>query len=311
MFKLSITAGHRLATAGKRCSASLDPKQTREWVLNDRIAEKVESLLSVYEGIEILRTDDREGVKSVTLEERVKKTNNFGADLYLSIHHNAGVKGGKGGGIMAYVYTTPSAEAVKWQTALYNALIVETGLKGNRSRPLARANLYECRVPKMPSVLLELGFMDSATDVPIILTEEYADKCAKAITAVIVERAGLKKKEAAKPAGFYRVRKTWANAKSQLGAFASFENAKRLCDKNAGYFVFDNDGKCVYPEDKEIKVGDTVRLVEGAKTYTGGGLASFVYKRNHVVKQISGDRVVITFNGAVVAAVNKKDLTLV
>lgn len=60
-----------------------------------------------------------------------------------------------------------------------------------------------------------------------------------------------------------------------------------------------------------IKVGDAVRLNKGAKTYTGGGVASFVYNRDHVVKEISGDRAVITFGGIVVAAVKVSDLTLV
>lgn len=62
---------------------------------------------------------------------------------------------------------------------------------------------------------------------------------------------------------------------------------------------------------KEMKVGSLVRLKQGAKTYTGGSLKDFVYNRNHTVKSISGDRVVITFNGVTVAAVHKKDLTLV
>lgn len=60
-----------------------------------------------------------------------------------------------------------------------------------------------------------------------------------------------------------------------------------------------------------IKEGSVVRVKAGAKTYTGGPLASFVYKRDHEVDQISGDRVVITFGGTVVAAVNIKDLSLV
>jgi N-acetylmuramoyl-L-alanine amidase CwlA len=60
-----------------------------------------------------------------------------------------------------------------------------------------------------------------------------------------------------------------------------------------------------------IKVGSTVKLNKGAKTYTGGKLASFVYSRNHKVKEIKGDRVVITYLGIVIAAVNIKDLTLV
>ena len=61
----------------------------------------------------------------------------------------------------------------------------------------------------------------------------------------------------------------------------------------------------------KITVGSTVKLNQGAKTYTGKPLASFVYARNHKVKEISGDRVVITYEGVTVAAVNIKDLTLV
>ena len=45
----------------------------------------------------------------------------------------------------------------------------------------------------------------------------------------------------------YRVRKTWADAASQLGAFNDLENAKKLVDANPGFFVFDSDGKTVYP----------------------------------------------------------------
>ena len=48
----------------------------------------------------------------------------------------------------------------------------------------------------MPAVLLELGFMDSQTDVPVILTEEHADRCARAIVEVLVQRGGLQPKEA-------------------------------------------------------------------------------------------------------------------
>lgn len=60
-----------------------------------------------------------------------------------------------------------------------------------------------------------------------------------------------------------------------------------------------------------IKAGSIVRLKAGAKTYAGGGLASYVYNRDHAVKEISGDRVVITYGGVVVAAVKLADLTLV
>jgi hypothetical protein len=45
----------------------------------------------------------------------------------------------------------------------------------------------------MSAVLLELGFMDSYKDVPVILSEEFAEKCATAIVEVIVDKAKLKK----------------------------------------------------------------------------------------------------------------------
>ncbi len=62
---------------------------------------------------------------------------------------------------------------------------------------------------------------------------------------------------------------------------------------------------------KDIIVGSNVKLRKGAKTYTVGGLASFVYDRVHQVKEIKGDRVVITYQGTVIAAVKLSDLSIV
>ena len=193
-FKIALTAGHYMGTLGKRCLKKLDPNQTREWWLNDRIADKIEKLLRDYTGWELLRTDDTTGKKSISLSKRTKAANKFKADFYLSIHHNAGIKGGSGGGIVAYVYTKPQAASLQWQKALYEALIDATGLKGNRSNPMPKKNLHEVRETTMPAVLLELGFMDSKTDVPVILSEEYADKCAEAIVKVLAERGNLQLK---------------------------------------------------------------------------------------------------------------------
>lgn len=44
----------------------------------------------------------------------------------------------------------------------------------------------------------------------------------------------------------YRVRKTWADAKSQKGAYSVLANAKAMADKNPGYSVFDSKGNVVY-----------------------------------------------------------------
>ena len=81
-FKLALNAGHGLNTAGKRCMKALDPNETREWTLNNRIADKIESLLAAYNGIEILRIDDTTGATDIALATRTTKANNWGADFY-------------------------------------------------------------------------------------------------------------------------------------------------------------------------------------------------------------------------------------
>ena len=325
-FKLALSAGHYLYTAGKRCLKSIDPNETREWWLNDRIADRIQVLLSEYEGVEVLRVDDTTGQKDVSLSARSTAANKWKADFYLAVHHNAGINGGSGGGITAYAYNGSVPQAtLDWQKDLYNELIKLTGLKGNRSNGCPRANLHECREPYMHAVLLELGFMDSRTDVPIILTQDFAYKCAQACVNVIVARAGLKKKQTTTTVGatyklvtavnryssvadaqaktnsqgkyeagtyyifnkypnglngmyniskdstganagswinpsenkveevkeeiqkIYRVRTSWADSKSQKGAFSSLENAKECCQSaGTGYKVFDWNGNEVY-----------------------------------------------------------------
>ena len=42
----------------------------------------------------------------------------------------------------------------------------------------------------------------------------------------------------------YRIRKSWADAKSQIGAYSSLENAKKAC--KTGYSVFDANGVNIY-----------------------------------------------------------------
>lgn len=199
MFKLALCAGHGINTAGKRCLKSLDKKETREWWLNNRICQKLQEKLSHFGGIEIKRMDDISGETDIKLSTRTKTANTWGADLYLSIHHNAGVKGGKGGGIVAFTYMNVDEKTMAWQKEFYEALIAKTGLKGNRAKPLATKDLAVCRDTKMPSVLLELGFMDSATDVPIILSEEFAEKSANALAEVIIKKANLIVKNMDKP----------------------------------------------------------------------------------------------------------------
>ena len=73
--------------------------------------------------------------------------------------------------------------------------------------------------------------------------------------------AALGSSSESKPASqLYRVRKTWADSKSQKGAFSVLANAKKCTDSNKGYSVFDEDGRKVYPVDSSTakKSVDTI-----------------------------------------------------
>lgn len=58
------------------------------------------------------------------------------------------------------------------------------------------------------------------------------------------------KETAAEPEKWYRVRKSWADAKSQKGAYKVLKNAKACADKNEGYSVYDWNGNVVYAPSK-------------------------------------------------------------
>lgn len=62
----------------------------------------------------------------------------------------------------------------------------------------------------------------------------------------------------------YRVRKTWEDVSSQIGAFSSLERAQAQADKNPGYSVFDEEGNKVYPYSQSISVS-LLELREGSK----------------------------------------------
>ena len=52
----------------------------------------------------------------------------------------------------------------------------------------------------------------------------------------------------------YRIRKSWDDAKSQIGAFKSIENAKDAWKE--GYFIYDESGKVVYPIESTTTTSD-------------------------------------------------------
>lgn len=67
---------------------------------------------------------------------------------------------------------------------------------------------------------------------------------------------------------YYRVRKSWNDAGSQIGAYGILDNAIKAC-KN-GYYVFDSKGNVVYPvvKDSTYKVKITASTLNIRKSYT-------------------------------------------
>lgn len=197
MSKIVIDAGHGKNTAGKRCLKSLDQNETREWVLNDRVANALETYL-LSAGHTILREDDISGNKDVSLSIRVNMANEWKADYYASVHHNAGINGGSGGGTIVFAYPGASEKTRKTQEAIYNHAIARAGLKGNRYEGTIAADYYVLKKTVMPASLIECGFMDSATDIKYILNPEWSKKIALGIAEGICEVFGGSVKEDAK-----------------------------------------------------------------------------------------------------------------
>lgn len=194
MAKIVIDAGHGKNTAGRRCLKSLDEKETREWVLNDRVADALGTYLKSA-GHEVMRVDDTDGSTDVSLAARVQKANEWKADYYASIHHNAGINGGTGGGTIVFVYPGTSGITPKTQEAIYKHAIARAGLKGNRSDGTITANYYVLRKTTMPASLTECGFMDSATDIKYILDPNWSKEIALGIAEGICEVFGGKVKD--------------------------------------------------------------------------------------------------------------------
>ena len=242
MKTIAIDAGHGHYTAGKRCSKVLDPLQTREHDLNDRIADRVEAYLAAYD-CRVLRTDDTTGVRDIGLSARVKAANAVKADIFISIHHNAGVKLSASGGTV--VYHWGNAKRALQARKLYQAVVGKTGLIGNRSSTVVKYGYYVLKNTDMPAFLLENGFMDSSVDVPVILTAEHADKTAQGIVAFLVETLSLKPKTAvnepqtgAQTYPAYKGAKTTLSAALKaVGVDASFTHRKKIAAANgiSGY----------------------------------------------------------------------------
>lgn len=211
---------------------ALDANETREWWLNDRIMDMLEVDLQDYNCV-VLRVDDTTGQTNVGNSKRAQKSNDFKADVYIAQHHDAGKYGRSGGGTTVF-HANSSAERTAQARALYNCIIAETGLVGDRTSPVVCKKFTEIKKANAPSFLIENGFMDSPDDVPIILSEEHARKTARGIVNFLVREFALTKKEAENEAN---TKPEAVLYKVQVGAFSKKDNAEALRTelKSKGY----------------------------------------------------------------------------
>lgn len=207
--------GHGLFTAGRRVWKQYDPNETREWELNARVAGEVEDRLDQYEDVIYFRLDDPTGKRDVPLAERARKANAIYEEytakgytvILISYHHNAGINGGRGGGLVMLTdsrtdNTRPlnlRRDSNAMRDRLYDEVLATTGLRGNRSTPKSSQPLYILYHTKMVGTLGEFGFMDSPEDARVIITPEHPKRCADGIVNYLVKDYGISKK-AIKPA---------------------------------------------------------------------------------------------------------------
>ena len=110
----------------------------------------------------------------------------------------------------------------------------------------------------------------------------------------------------------YRVRKSWSDAASQIGAYANLDNAKKAC--RDGYHVYDENGNAIYPVNTPVvstdfAVGDEVRLVSGATYIDGKAIPNWVINSKLYVREIRSDGNIIfstVKTGAITGVAAKK-----
>lgn len=150
-----------------------------------------------------------------TYKDRVNSSNSWGADLHVCIHTNAG--GGEGTLMLAW----PSSVNNAYVDAIYNNVAKLTPTKDRGVQ--GRSDLYEIKHSKAVCAYLECEFHDSPE------LENWIDDNVNAIgreiaRAIVVTSGGdfYEGDKVVQTSGLYRV---------QVGAFATYINAKNLAEK--------------------------------------------------------------------------------
>ena len=122
-------------------------------------------------------TVDNAATQNAYLQEVVRKANNSGANLFISLHCNAS-SGHTGHGVEVYTYKN-----AKLDQAVH--ICYEISRLGFRNRGIKDGtNMYVVKNTTMPAILVEMFFLDNATDQSIYTKNGYRG-IAKAIANAI------------------------------------------------------------------------------------------------------------------------------
>lgn len=153
------------------------------------IAKRVKEILDTYDGVEVRLT--RSTDVFLELWERTDLANAWGADIFISIHTNAG----GGTGFETFVFNgNPAASTVAAQNVIHAAIIKAIG---GVDRGKKRADYSVLRRSKMTAVLTEVAFIDNAKDAANLKKADFLEKAAQGHADGLVALFGLKKKGSA------------------------------------------------------------------------------------------------------------------
>ncbi len=188
MIKIGYDAGHGLNTPGKRT-----PSDEREWTFNDKVARAFAAELALYEGVTTKRFDDASGKTDVPLQTRTLNANTWGANYFISFHHNANTgKWGDWTGVETFVYTgNKNKRSGQLAATIHPALVKAYGLK---DRGIKEGNWHIVRETKMPAILIEGGFMDSTIDIIKLRDDAVLTNAGKLIAQALAAHLKLTKK---------------------------------------------------------------------------------------------------------------------
>lgn len=233
MKKIFLDKGH----GGSDPGAVANGLQEKD--LTHRIVEYAMDYLQANYTEFAMRTS-RKGDETLTLSQRADMANKWGADVFVSVHINAG----KGTGFEIYVHPNASPQSIALQNVLHGEILSAMRQFGNiTDRGKKRANYAVLRETKMPAVLTENLFIDS-NDAKLLKNEEFLKAVGEAHARGIAKFLGLPQK--AKPQPQPKPQQKVSDGKLyrvQVGAFSDRKNAERLAEelKKKGYPVFITD----------------------------------------------------------------------